>query len=69
MSRNLRNFLPVGFSLFLLYFLAFFTFVPYAAADWKQDWEKTVAAAEKEGEVVMYGQGRVGVSDAIREFQ
>jgi iron(III) transport system substrate-binding protein len=38
-------------------------------ADWKQDWEKIVAAAEKEGEVVLYGQGRVGVSDAIREFQ
>ncbi|MGH7766718.1 MAG: ABC transporter substrate-binding protein [Candidatus Binatia bacterium] len=40
-----------------------------ARADWKQDWEKTVAAAEKEGEVVLYGQGRVGVSDAIKEFQ
>src|SRR5215470_6381028 len=39
-----------------------------ARADWKQDWEKTVAAAEKEGEVTLYGQARVGVNDAINEF-
>jgi iron(III) transport system substrate-binding protein len=37
-------------------------------ADWKQDWEKTVAAAGKEGEVTLYGQARVGVNDAIKEF-
>jgi iron(III) transport system substrate-binding protein len=49
-------------------FLCFLAFAHTARADWKQDWEKTVAAAEKEGEVVMYGQGRVGVSDAIKEF-
>jgi hypothetical protein len=33
--------------------------------DWKQDWEKTVAAAEKEGEVAIYGQPRAGVGKAI----
>lgn len=39
-----------------------------ARGDWKSDWEKTVAAAEKEGEVALYGQARVGVNDAIKEF-
>jgi ABC-type Fe3+ transport system substrate-binding protein len=38
-------------------------------ADWKQDWEKTVAAAEKEGEVSIYGQSRAGVGKAILAFQ
>ena len=36
--------------------------------DWKQDWEKTVAAAEKEGEVTIYGQSRAGVGKAILSF-
>src|SRR5690349_5704630 len=39
-----------------------------AQADWKQDWEKTVVAAEKEGEVTLYGQARVGVNEALNEF-
>jgi iron(III) transport system substrate-binding protein len=38
-------------------------------ADWKQDWEKTVAAAEKEGEVTIYGQPRAGVGKAILAFK
>ena len=38
-------------------------------ADWKQDWEKTVAAAEKEGEVSIYGQPRAGVGKAILAFK
>lgn len=38
-------------------------------ADWKQDWEKTVAAAEKEGEVTIYGQSRAGVGKAILAFK
>jgi len=38
-------------------------------ADWKQDWDKTVAAAEKEGEVTIYGQSRRGVGKAILAFQ
>jgi ABC-type Fe3+ transport system substrate-binding protein len=37
--------------------------------DWKQDWEKTVAAAEKEGEVAIYGQPRAGVGKAILAFK
>jgi ABC-type Fe3+ transport system substrate-binding protein len=40
-----------------------------AHADWKQDWEKTLAAAEKEGEVSIYGQSRAGVGKAILAFQ
>lgn len=38
-------------------------------ADWKQDWERTVAAAEKEGEVSIYGQSRAGVGKAILAFK
>jgi ABC-type Fe3+ transport system substrate-binding protein len=40
-----------------------------AYGDWKQDWEKTVAAAEKEGEVAIYGQSRAGVGKAILAFK
>ncbi len=40
-----------------------------ARADWKQDWDKTVAAAEKEGEVTIYGQARAGVGKAILAFK
>jgi len=40
-----------------------------ARADWKQDWDKTVAAAEKEGEVTIYGQSRAGVGKAILAFK
>ena len=41
----------------------------HAYGDWKQDWEKTVAAAEKEGEVSIYGQPRAGVGKAILSFK
>ena len=37
--------------------------------DWKQDWEKTVAAAEKEGEISLYGQSRAGVGKALLAFK
>jgi ABC-type Fe3+ transport system substrate-binding protein len=37
--------------------------------DWKQDWEKTVTAAETEGEVAIYGQSRAGVGKAILAFK
>ena len=37
--------------------------------DWKQEWEKTVAAAEKEGEVTIYGQSRAGVGKALLAFK
>jgi len=40
-----------------------------ANGDWKQDWEKTVAAAEKEGEVTMYAQSRAGVGKALLAFK
>lgn len=40
-----------------------------ARADWKQDWDKTVAAAEKEGEVTIYGQARAGVGKAVLAFK
>lgn len=40
-----------------------------AYGDWKQDWDKTVAAAEKEGEVTIYGQSRAGVGKAILAFK
>ena len=40
-----------------------------ANGDWKQDWEKTVAAAEKEGEVTLYAQSRAGVGKALLAFK
>jgi iron(III) transport system substrate-binding protein len=52
----------------ILFFLVLVLSVD-ARADWKQDWDKTLAAAEKEGEVMLYGQARVGVNEAINEFQ
>jgi len=44
-------------------------FAGSVCADWKQNWENTVAAAEKEGEVTIYGQSRAGVGKAILAFQ
>ena len=43
--------------------------VTSAQSDWKQDWEKTVAAAEKEGEISIYGQSRAGVGKALLAFK
>ena len=40
-----------------------------ANGDWKQDWEKIVTAAEKEGEVTMYAQSRAGVGKALLAFK
>ncbi|HWP58122.1 MAG TPA: extracellular solute-binding protein [Candidatus Acidoferrales bacterium] len=37
-------------------------------AGWQTEWEKTVAAAEKEGELSIYGQGRAGVGKSIQAF-
>jgi iron(III) transport system substrate-binding protein len=39
-----------------------------ARADWQTTWKETVTAAEKEGEVTLYGQARYGVRDALVEF-
>jgi ABC-type Fe3+ transport system substrate-binding protein len=34
----------------------------------RQEWEKVVAAAEREGEINVYGQGRAGVGKSIQAF-
>lgn len=39
-----------------------------AQSEWKREWEKTLAAAEKEREVTIYGQARRGVAKAIESF-
>jgi iron(III) transport system substrate-binding protein len=44
-------------------------FAVSARGDWKQEWEKTVAAAEKEGEVTIYGQSRAGVGKSLLAFK
>ncbi|MFM9972557.1 MAG: ABC transporter substrate-binding protein [Burkholderiales bacterium] len=43
-------------------------FVPPAFAQTQRDLDKLVAAAEKEGEVTIYGQARAGVAKAIHAF-
>jgi iron(III) transport system substrate-binding protein len=50
---------------FIVFLLAFAA--PPAHADWKSDWEKTVAAAKKEGRVNLYI-GRYGQAPLIAEF-
>jgi len=40
-----------------------------AQAGWKQEWEKTLAAAEKEGQVTVYGPPGTQYQDAIGSFQ
>lgn len=52
-------------------FLAWIAAGPVSAAQegaWQQDWERTVASAENEGEVTIYGQSRHPVSAAIQAF-
>jgi len=39
-----------------------------AAGSWQVEWEKTIQAAHREGEVTIYGQARHPVSAAIRAF-
>jgi ABC-type glycerol-3-phosphate transport system substrate-binding protein len=39
----------------LALFLLGRTFPAFAAEDWKREWEKTIDAAKREGEVVIYG--------------
>src|SRR6266850_1197872 len=43
-------------------------FLPGVLAQPQQDWDKLVAAAEKEGEVTIYGQARAGVAKSIHAF-
>jgi iron(III) transport system substrate-binding protein len=58
-----------GKASFLAALLLNVTLAASVQGDWKQDWEKTVAAAEKEGEVTIYGQSRAGVGKAILAFK
>lgn len=43
-------------------------FLPAVFAQPQPDWDKLAAAAEKEGEVTIYGQARAGVAKAIHAF-
>lgn len=61
--RGLRLPLSVAASLFFL------SFVGGARADWKADWEKTLAAAQGEGQVTVYGPPGNQYRDAIISFQ
>ena len=63
---HVQNSLGVGLIAVLLVNLIV---VDRVRGDWKQDWDKTVAAAEKEGEVTIYGQSRAGVGKAILAFK
>ncbi len=44
-------------------------FTVNAAAQWRQEWDKTIAAAEKEGQVTVYGPPGVTYQNAIGAFQ
>jgi iron(III) transport system substrate-binding protein len=54
----------------ITFVLLFFSFLSTRSglAQLQQDWDKLVAAAEKEGEVTIYGQARAGVAKAIQAF-
>jgi iron(III) transport system substrate-binding protein len=56
-------------STLLSIFLTLAFFAAKSAADWKTDWEKTVAAAEKEGQVTVYGPPAIDYQNAIGVFQ
>ena len=43
-------------------------FLPGVFAQPQQDWDKLVVAAEKEGEVTIYGQARAGVAKSVHAF-
>lgn len=58
-----RVFLSIAFCVLFLS-----AFSQRANADWKEEWEKTLRAAEKEGEVTLYGAYRSGVREAVLEF-
>jgi iron(III) transport system substrate-binding protein len=53
-----------------LLFLAYTASISFAQTkkDWRAQWEETVAAAEKEGEVTLYGAYRSGVREAVADF-
>lgn len=55
-----------GLSFTLLFLLGL---LGSAESDWREEWEKAATAAQREGEVTLYGQARYGVRDAILEFK
>ena len=44
-------------------------FAANVAAQWRQEWDKTIAAAEKEGQVTVYGPPGITHQNAIGAFQ
>jgi iron(III) transport system substrate-binding protein len=44
-------------------------FIEGVRADWQEDWQKTVAGAEKEGQVTLYGPPGIAYQNAIGVFQ
>lgn len=63
-QRFLRSFSPV-----LLFILIILTLPIAGRADWKQEWEKALAGAEKEGQVTIYGPPGIGYQEAMRPFE
>jgi iron(III) transport system substrate-binding protein len=53
----------------ILYFVFFCCSVEKSEADWKNDWEKTIAAATKEGQVTVYGPPGIEYQNALAAFQ
>lgn len=52
-----------------LFTVLLLTFHMPAQADWKADWEKTLAAARKEGSIWVYGPPGIGFINAIETFK
>jgi ABC-type Fe3+ transport system substrate-binding protein len=53
----------------VLYFICFYCSAAQTAADWKTDWERTLAAAVKEGQVTVYGPPGIEYQNALAAFQ
>src|ERR1041384_6018912 len=54
-ARKLKAMLPIARATIALLCLNLFLSSARAAEDWKQEWEKTVQAARREGELTIYG--------------
>lgn len=55
--------------IFVILFLIALAGSGAAQSDWKREWEKTLGAAEKEGQVTIYGPPGKTYQDAITSFQ
>lgn len=55
--------------IFCAFFLVGLVGHSFAQSDWKREWGKTIAAAEKEGQITVYGPPGIGYQEAIRSFQ